>query len=86
MKNQTPLSALIARSKEALQACGFKKRTMEMYHYYGFILIQRYYDKQKESYYSEELTRKFVLRSRTEYDNGNIGIKKFQYIRKVADM
>jgi len=86
MNNQMLLSELIAKTKEALLTNGLKKRTMQMYNCYGFALIQRYYEEEKKSYYSEKLTWEFVLSSRTEYNNGNININKFRYIRRVADM
>ncbi|MDP8314205.1 MAG: site-specific integrase [Candidatus Celaenobacter antarcticus] len=84
MEQDILLLELIEQTKEILKKYGLKKKTMQMYQSYGFNPIKRYYDKLNQSIYSEELTWKFVIISRKQYEKGGINTTKFQCIRRTA--
>ena len=80
------ISELVEQVYDALRQFGFAKKTMQMYWYYGFSPILKYYGEKSKTTYSEAATQDFIYRLREQYENGSINITKFQCVRKSAAM
>jgi integrase len=78
------ISELVEQAYDALRKFGFAKKTMQMYRYYGFTLIRKYYREQGKTTYSKAVTQDFIHRLREQYENGSINITKFQCVRRSA--
>jgi len=86
MNKKILLSNLIEGTTEAMTVFKLSQKTMQLYHYYGFILFQRYFDASSKPYYSKALANKFVLESRKKYEAKEINGSKFRTIRKAASL
>lgn len=80
------ITELVKQAYDALRKFGFAKKTMQMYWYYGFSPILKYYGEQSKTTYSKAVTQTFIHRFREQYENGSINITKFQCVRRSAAM
>jgi len=72
--------------QSALVASGAGKYTVRGYRCSGFRPLQRYFEQKGRVYYSRKLADEFVSEYLNAYQNNRIHEKRFQRVRKVAEM